>query len=62
MFFTIQDCDFGVNFDENTKAIALLFGKNHSIFSKFQMFFTIQDCDFGVNFDENTKAIALPFD
>ena len=56
---TIQDDVVGSNFDENTKAIALLFGQKSPNFTTFQEYLTIQDDVVGSNFDENTKAIAL---
>ena len=46
------------NFNENTKAIALLFGQKSSNFTTFQECLPIKDDVVGANFKEITKAIA----
>ena len=50
-----------VIFEQNTKAIALLFGQKSLIFITFQSAIKINQFQFLVIFEQNTKAIALLF-
>ena len=50
-----------VIFEQNTKAIALLFGHKCLIFITFQSAIKINQCQIWVIFEQNTKAIALLF-
>ena len=49
-----------MKFDENTKCITLLFGKN-SYINLFIDIFNIQITYYKVKFDDNTKCITLLF-
>ena len=54
-----QSISISVNFGQNTKAIALLFGQNWLIFITFQSPIKINQISISVIFGQNTKAIAL---
>ena len=50
-----------VSFEQNTKAIALLFGQKRAHFHHFSIFNQNQSISNLVIFEQNTKAIALLF-
>ena len=60
-FHTIQIRKNEVEIGQNTKPIALLFGKNWPILATFHSTIQIRKNDFWWNFCQNTKPIALLF-